>query len=220
MTVPLTDTTLDSFTFYVDLPTNLIFRGEVYAWDPNTTDPNSSFALGSATGSALYASGQMHTTSYGNPPGTSPRPITFNIPGGLPLTAGAQYVLFLTTSVDFAANAGITAIGFVGYTGATDTYSGGDEVFVDDGGDPNQWTTKGGRTPPCSLDARLALIRTISRSRRLSRRRCRPARPSACKAAGRTSAPRSRTRGTASASSPAAARTRPAARRHRRAELL
>jgi hypothetical protein len=133
VTVPMTDTKLDSFTFYVDLPTNLIFRGEVYAWDPNTLDPNNSFAMGSATGPALYASGQMQTTSYGN--GFAPQPITFNIPGGLPLTAGAQYVLFFTLSMD-ATNAGDG--GFVGYT-STDTYPDGDWVYIDDGGDANQW---------------------------------------------------------------------------------
>jgi len=144
VTVPLTDTRLDSFTFYVDLPTNLLFRGEVYAWDPNTLDPNNPFAMGSATGPALYASDQMHTTTYGS--GFTPQPITFNIPGGLPLTAGAQYVLFFTTSVDFAANAGITTTSFVGYT-ASDTYSGGDWVYIDDEGDPNQWTTKGWTHP-------------------------------------------------------------------------
>jgi hypothetical protein len=140
VTVPMTDTKLDSFTFYVDLPANLLFRGEVYAWDPNTTDLNNPYGMGNATGPALYASGQMHTTSYGM--GFTPQPITFNILGGLPLTAGMQYVLFFTTSMDAAANAGITTISFVGYTGPTDTYSGGDEVYVDDGGDANQWTTK------------------------------------------------------------------------------
>ena len=103
-------------------------------------DPNNQYALGSATGPALYSSDQMHTTSYGS--GFTPQPITFNIPGGLKLTAGVQYVLFITTSVDFAANAGITATSFFGYT-PTDTYSGGDWVYVDDGGDPNQWTMKG-----------------------------------------------------------------------------
>ena len=144
VTVPSTDTTLDSFTFYVDLPTNLFFRGEVYAWDPNTTDPNNPYAMGSATGPALYASGQMHTTSYGM--GFTPQPITFTIPGGLPLIAGAQYVLFFTTSMDFAANAGIMTASFVGYT-ATDTYSGGDWVYIDDEGHPSQWTTKGWTHP-------------------------------------------------------------------------
>jgi hypothetical protein len=140
VTVPATDTKLDSFTFYVDLPTNLIFRGEVYAWDPTTVDPSNPYALGSAIGPALYESGQMQTTSYGS--GFAIQPITFNIPGGLPLTAGAQYVLFFTTSRDYAANAGIMANGFVGYT-PSDTYSGGDWVYISDGGDSSQWTTVG-----------------------------------------------------------------------------
>ena len=52
VTVPATDTKLDSFTFYVDLPTNLLFRGEVYAWDPNTTDLNNPYGMGNATGPA------------------------------------------------------------------------------------------------------------------------------------------------------------------------
>jgi hypothetical protein len=145
VTVPATDTVLDSFTFYVDLPTNLIFRGEVYAWNPNTVDPNNPYALGSATGPALYESGQTSTTSYNS--GFSPQPITFNT-GGIPLTAGAQYVLFITTSRDYAANvaAGITSTGFAGYT-PTDTYTGGDWVYMDDGGNTNLWTTVGWTHP-------------------------------------------------------------------------
>jgi hypothetical protein len=139
VTVPPTDTALDSFTFYVDLPTTLTFRGEVYAWD-NT--------LQHATGNALYESGQMHTTSYHQ--GFGPyEAITFNT-GGIPLTAGAQYVLFFTISRDYAANAGITDTAFVGVT-AADTYSGGNWVFInnacttsttgDCGGDTSLWTT-------------------------------------------------------------------------------
>jgi hypothetical protein len=143
VTVPATDTVLDSFTFYVDLPTNLIFRGEVYAWNPNTVDPNNPYALGSATGPALYESGQMHTTSYGS--GFTIQPFTFNT-GGIPLTAGAKYVLFITTSRDYAANAGITSLGWAGVTG-TDTYSGGDWVYMDDGGNTNLWTTVGWTHP-------------------------------------------------------------------------
>ena len=167
VTVPPTDTVLHRFTFYADLPANLLFRGEVYAWDPNTVDPANPYALGSATGSALYESGQMHTTSYGS--GSAPQPITFNIPGGLPLTAGAQYVLFFTTSRDYAANAAanITDTGFVGYT-ATDTYSGGDLVYVDDGGDPNNWTTLAWThpaalgCPPCFNQGDLAFTAIFS----------------------------------------------------------
>jgi hypothetical protein len=32
VTLPATVTHLDSFTFYVDAPANLLFRDEVYAW--------------------------------------------------------------------------------------------------------------------------------------------------------------------------------------------
>jgi hypothetical protein len=144
VTVPSTDTVLDSFTFYLDLPTDFTFRGEVYAWDPTTTDPNNSFAMGSATGSALWESGPMHTASFGS--GFSPQPVTFTIPGGLQLTAGAQYVLFFTLSRD--SNADTQSQGFNGYT-ATDTYTGGDWVYIDDTNpitglpDPTQWTAKG-----------------------------------------------------------------------------
>jgi hypothetical protein len=138
VTVPATDTRLDSFTFYVQLPTNLIFRGEVYAWDPTTGNPANNTS-GNATGPALYESGPMHTTSYNS--GFGPfEPITFNT-GGIPLTAGAQYVLFFTISRDYAANAPTAGIpGFAGIT-ATDTYSGGDFVFINNGGDTSQWTT-------------------------------------------------------------------------------
>jgi hypothetical protein len=138
VTVPATDTALESFTFYVDLPTSLIFRGEVYAWDPSTGNP-ANFTAGNATGPALYESGQTHTTSYGS--GFSPQPITFNT-GGIPLTAGAQYVLFITVSRDYAANA-VGPPGFAGYvpTGTPGEYPGGDFVFLNNGGDVGQWTT-------------------------------------------------------------------------------
>jgi hypothetical protein len=138
VTVPATDTTLHSFTFYVQLPTNLTFRGEVYAWDPTTGNPANNTS-GNATGPALYESGPMHTTSYNG--GIGPfEPITFKT-GGINLTAGAQYVLFFTISRDYAADAPAAGIpGFAGYT-ATDTYSGGDFVFLNNGGDTSQWTT-------------------------------------------------------------------------------
>jgi hypothetical protein len=127
VTVPATFTHLDSFTFYVDLPTNLIFRGEVYAWD--NTCP-------CATGPAQYESGQTSTASYGA--GYNIQPITFKT-GGIPLTAGAQYVLFFTISKDYAANAGVTGTGFVAYV-STDPYLGGDWVYVSNSGDTSQWT--------------------------------------------------------------------------------
>jgi hypothetical protein len=175
VTVPATDTKLDSFTFYVDLPTNLIFRGEVYAWDPNTLDPANSYAMGSATGPALYESAQMQTTSYGS--GFAIHPIKFTIPGGLPLTAGKQYVLFFTTSRD-AANADVADTGFAAYTQA-DTYSGGDWVYLGDGGDPNLWTTVGWwhpalfpGCPPCFFADDLAFQASFSSPLPTSKGQC------------------------------------------------
>jgi hypothetical protein len=165
VTVPATDTTLDSFTFYVDLPTDLTFQGEVYAWDPNTLDQNNPYAMGSATGPELFNTGRMNTTSY-DPTGMTIQPITFNIPGGLPLIAGNQYVLFFTTSKD--ANACVPENrGFVGYT-ATDTYSGGDLVYIGDGGDPSLWTKVGWThpalfgCPPCFNQDDLAFQASFS----------------------------------------------------------
>jgi hypothetical protein len=148
VTVPASDPNLDSFTFYVDLPTTLIFRGEVYAWDPTTGVPANNTS-GNATGPALYESGQTHTTAY-DPNGRIFEPITFNT-GGIPLTAGKQYVLFFTISQDYAANAPTAGMtGFAGVT-TTDTIPGGDWVYTtcttfdaagncSTGGDPTQWT--------------------------------------------------------------------------------
>jgi hypothetical protein len=129
VTVPPTDTALDSFTLYVDLPTTLTFRGEVYAWD-NT--------LQHATGNALYESGQMQTTSYGS--GFAIQPITFNT-GGIPLTAGKQYVLFITTARDTPSPVPYNPYyGFYGTT-VTDTYTGGDFWQLPGTNDSTAWTT-------------------------------------------------------------------------------
>jgi hypothetical protein len=164
VTVPLTDTRLDSFTFYLDLPPSLTFRGEVYAWTPGTTDPANPYALGSATGPALYESGPMQTASFGNC--TNMHAFTFNT-GGIMLTANTQYVLFITTSRD-PANAGISATGCLGVT-ANPTYSGGDGVYQDDGGYPNNWTTLGWThpalfttCPPCFNQDDLGFTATFS----------------------------------------------------------
>jgi hypothetical protein len=135
VTVPATDTTLDSFTFEMKLPTGLLFRGEVYAWD-NTAHH--------ATGTALYESGPTHTTNAG-----AFQPITFNT-GGINLTAGAYYVLFASISEDYAADAmpppngaGKGSWGLIPLNspGGPDPYPGGDFFFLNNGGDTSQWTT-------------------------------------------------------------------------------
>jgi hypothetical protein len=157
--VPATDTRLDSFTFYVDLPTTLTFRGEVYRWDPTSgnhdpagsppTSGNATCPLGPgptclAPPAAVDKSGPMHTTSYDSTAGTY-EPITFNT-GGIALTPGAQYVLFFTISKDYAANAPTAGIpGFVAFT-PTDTYSTGDWVYINNCGPGCPPTDSGGNT--------------------------------------------------------------------------
>ena len=83
ITVPLADTILNSFSFSMSsVPATVVFRGEVYAWDgTKTTGPN------------LFESAAMMTA------GAVPQTITFAT-GGITLTAGAQYVLFATASLD------------------------------------------------------------------------------------------------------------------------
>ena len=110
----MTVTHLDSFTFYLDAPTNVLLRGEVDAWD-NTCQ--------CATGPTLYERGATHTTRYHS--GVGPyQPITF-APHGDNLTAGAQYVLVFTISKDNAADAPTAGIpGFVAVH-AADLYPGG-----------------------------------------------------------------------------------------------
>jgi hypothetical protein len=161
VTVPAGDTSLDSFTFYVRLPTGLVFRGEVYAWQ--ATPPSASCldpsACGHATGTALWESGATQTTcNTPSPPGPPPcnkfgfEPITFNT-GGIPVTPGAQYVLFATISKDYAANGppptggkGTGAWGFIPFSNGNPTNSGnayqaGGLVFLNNGNDTSQWTT-------------------------------------------------------------------------------
>jgi hypothetical protein len=123
VTVPADDPQLDSFTFYMSLPTNVLFRGEVYAWDDVSYE---------AVGGALYESGSTHTDS------NALQAITFDT-GGLRLTAGAKYILITTVSQDYAAdaNTGAGSFGFV----SSDVYSGGGFFFNNDGGHPSLWTT-------------------------------------------------------------------------------
>ena len=131
VTVPAGDTQLSSFTFYVSLPSTLLFRGEVYAWD----DTNHV-----ATGTALYESPQTHTDASG-----VVQPVTFDT-GGLRLVAGAKYVLFASLSKDYAADAG-AGWGSWAYLGA-DVYGGGGFFFLNDAGDPGQWTSATWRGGP------------------------------------------------------------------------
>ncbi len=124
ITAPAGNVTLSSFTFHMSLPSTLLFRGEVYAWD----DTNHV-----ATGSALYESAPMHTDATG-----VLQAVTFNT-GGIQLTAGDKYILFATISKDYDADSS-SSWGDWAYVGS-DVYPGGGFFFNNDGGDPAQWTS-------------------------------------------------------------------------------
>lgn len=79
-TAPAGDTVLNQFAFRVSLPPTVKFRAEVYAWDGTK-----------ATGSPLYRSGQLETTS------TAYQTIT-STTGGIQLVSGQQYVLLMTVT--------------------------------------------------------------------------------------------------------------------------
>ena len=102
---------------------SMVVRGEVYAWDGSE-----------ATGSALWES-KPRTISYSD---SSFHKETFK-PGALPLTPGAQYVLFASIAKDYeqCTNNYELVWGDVDDT----SYSGGTFVYQNNGGDEFQWTT-------------------------------------------------------------------------------
>jgi len=115
-------TQLDSFSFEMNLPNGVQFRGYVYAWDGSK-----------ATGTQLFQSGL--TTA----PGSGFDKITFNT-GGIQLVAGQQYVLFASISQDYALNVS-QGSGVWGWYADSNTYSGGSFVFVNNAGNTAAWTS-------------------------------------------------------------------------------
>lgn len=107
---PSGDTSLQSFSFKMKVPTRYAFRGEVYAWDAVNGQP---------TGPQLWESAPTSTTDD-----SVFQTITFST-GGLQLTAGQQYVLFVTLLRD-ANTAGSN--GSFGYL-ASDSYADGMLVY-------------------------------------------------------------------------------------------
>jgi hypothetical protein len=115
---------LTGFTFRVDqLEADVVFRGEVYAWDSGANR---------ATGAPLFESKALTTS------GTALQDVTVDT-GSTSLTPGQLYVLFFTTSKDFeagATNAGV-------FRRAPNTaYSGGDFVYLNNGTDEKLWTSE------------------------------------------------------------------------------
>jgi hypothetical protein len=111
ITAPGKDVILESFSFEMKLPTELVFRGEVYAWDKSSLEP---------TGNALFESSTTSTTDN-----TVYQKITFST-GGIRLEARHKYVLFATTLKDTNET---TTYGSWGTVPAT-TYGGGDFVYA------------------------------------------------------------------------------------------
>jgi len=131
-TVPITDNILNSFSFilgpdFYGGTAPMTFAGYVAQWDGSK-----------ATGPILYTSG---TQTYTGPGFTN---YSFNT-DNLSLTAGQQYVAFLSASNFFDGNTHLT------YMAGTfsNPYSGGDFVYYNNGRDfsaltANSWTSTGG----------------------------------------------------------------------------
>ena len=125
VTAPSGDNVLRSFSFYVRTEGTITYRAEVYAWDGTK-----------ATGSALFES----------PPRTvGPTGGEFEevetVTGGVPLTPGQQYVLFLSVSKDYESN----SRGDVGCMrfNESSAYGGGEFRGLNDSGDESRWTSFG-----------------------------------------------------------------------------
>jgi hypothetical protein len=118
VTVVAGNTYLNSFSFLLnDLldPDNVDFAGYVMAWDGVK-----------ATGPVLYSSGIRSTTNNGGLGGNET--FTFST-GSLSLTAGSQYVLFVSASGFFDGANGTASMAAY----STNPYSGGQFVFDNNG---------------------------------------------------------------------------------------
>jgi hypothetical protein len=116
--VPAGVAALSSFTFDVALPTNLVFRGEVYAWNGSR-----------ATGPALWEGAPMSTSTSGF------QEITFRPDARV--NPGSQLVLFASVSKDYGASgAGSGTWAFI----SSSPYPDGTFVYENNGNDPSQWT--------------------------------------------------------------------------------
>ncbi len=125
------DSVLTDFSFWLGrtstnfpVPTDpsLDFMAYVYSWNEG---------LSMAEGPALFTSGVFTHNASTSTPFTQ---YTF-VTGGLALTPGNTYALFLSTS-------GLAGLGHVQWEAATlDEYAGGHFIFLNNGEDTGQWTT-------------------------------------------------------------------------------
>lgn len=120
ITVPNGDALLESWTFYMEMPTADQFQGELYAWNGTR-----------ATGADLW---QGSLTSTTNP--SEFQAITFDT-GGIPVVPGDQYVIFASTS-NGTQSAGSGALGMLSST----TTDGNQFVYLANGTDTSEWVTE------------------------------------------------------------------------------
>ena len=119
VTVPAGESSLESFSFRMNLPAGQVFRGVVMAWDGD-----------SATAPVLFESAPRSTA------GTGMETVTFTT-GGVPVVEGQLYVLF--AQADCTLTPGGTPTGFWGSV-VPGTYDDGNTVFQNNGGDFSQVT--------------------------------------------------------------------------------
>jgi hypothetical protein len=126
ITIPKGQTHLGKFHFsWINLNIgSMVVRGEVYAWDGTK-----------ATGNALYES-KPKTISFSD--GVYHK-VGFK-PALVPVTPGAQYVLFASIDKDYEKCTNNYEVGW-GFIATGDVYPGGLFVYQNNSGDESQWTT-------------------------------------------------------------------------------
>lgn len=118
-TVTAVNSSFDSFSFWLQGGSDLLFRAYIFAWDQT---------LLRATGSALFTSVAMAA-----PGGTGFQQVFIGT-GGVSVLTGNMYVAFLSTS----GQAGSGSIPWESTGG--DGYTGGAFVFINNGDDLSAWT--------------------------------------------------------------------------------
>lgn len=122
-TISMTESAiLTQFSFFIKVLPTTVFRGHVFAWDGSK-----------ATGDPLFEGGPMSTTQDANF-----EEVVFDIPDGIALDEGQQYVLFASTSQDPAQP---NSAGKWGAVIPNTVYNGGQFVYLNNGADPTKWTS-------------------------------------------------------------------------------
>jgi hypothetical protein len=136
-TISMTESAkLTQFSFFIEVTPTTIFRGYVFGWDGSK-----------ATGAPLFTSAPMNTR------GAYFQEVVFDIPDGIALKAGHQYVLFASTSKDPAQPPDAGKWGSVANT----VYNGGQFVYLNNGADSSLWMSTPWSTITQDLAFRAAL---------------------------------------------------------------